>query len=176
MKPLRILFVAANPSIDRLYEVDRLTLGAIHRPQAIVAVPGGKGLSAARAAARLGGRVTAGGIVGGRSGDWIAAALDDRGVHARWVRSSGETRTCVSILDRSSGALTEVYEPGGPLDPDTWTAFERIVADELAGGDVGAIAPSGSLPPGAPSDGFGRLAAPSWTRRGLGSPREPRMP
>ncbi len=159
MKPLRILFVAANPSIDRLYEVDRLTLGAIHRPQAIVAVPGGKGLNAARAAARLGGRVTAVGIVGGRSGDWISAALDDRGVHARWVRSSGETRTCVSILDRSSGALTEVYEPGGPLDPDTWTAFERIVADELAGRDVGAIALSGSLPPGAPSDGFGRLAA-----------------
>jgi 1-phosphofructokinase family hexose kinase len=158
VRPLRILFVAANPSIDRLYEVDRLTPGAIHRPQAVVAVPGGKGLNAARAAAGLAGRVTAIGILAGRSGDWIESALVDGGVDARWVRSGGETRTCVSILDRSSGTMTEVYEPGGPLDPDTWTAFERAVADELERGDVGAMALSGSLPPGAPSDGFGRLA------------------
>jgi fructose-1-phosphate kinase PfkB-like protein len=27
----RILFVAANPSVDRLYEVERLAAGAIHR-------------------------------------------------------------------------------------------------------------------------------------------------
>jgi fructose-1-phosphate kinase PfkB-like protein len=33
------------------------------------------------------------------------------------------------------------------------------VADELGRGDVGALALSGSLPSGAPSDGFGRLAA-----------------
>jgi len=159
MTQARILFVAANPSIDRLYEVDRLTPGAIHRPRAVVAVPGGKGLNAARAAAALGGRVTAIGILAGRSGDWIEAALDVRAVAGRWVRSSGETRTCVSILDRSSGATTEVYERGEPLDPDTWTAFERVVAGELEQGDVAALALSGSLPPGAPSDGFGRLAA-----------------
>jgi tagatose 6-phosphate kinase len=155
----RILFVAANPSIDRLYEVQRLSPGTIHRPEALVAVPGGKGLNAARAAARLGGRVIAVGILAGRSGDWIEAALAAARVDARWVRSSGETRTCVSILDRSTGALTEIYEGGEPLARETWSAFERIVADELGRGDVGALALSGSLPVGAPSDGFGRLAA-----------------
>ena len=31
-----LLFVAANPSIDRLYEVDRLVAGEIHRPPAVV--------------------------------------------------------------------------------------------------------------------------------------------
>ena len=51
----RLLFVAANPSIDRLYELDRLTVGEIHRPASTTAVPGGKGLNAARAAAALGG-------------------------------------------------------------------------------------------------------------------------
>ena len=159
MSEPRILFVAANPSIDRLYEVETLTPGTIHRPEALVAVPGGKGLNAARAAARLGGRVMALGILAGRSGDWIETALAASSVAARWVRSSGETRTCVSILDRSTGALTEIYERGDPLDADAWAAFERIVADELGRGDVGALALSGSLPPGAPSDGFGRLAA-----------------
>jgi 1-phosphofructokinase family hexose kinase len=155
----RTVFVAANPSIDRLYEVDRLTPGAIHRPQATVAVAGGKGLNAARAGARLGGRVTAVGILAGRSGGWIAAAVADRGIDARWVRSGGETRTCVSILDRSSGLITEVYERGEPVDPDSWAALERIVAEELRRGDVAALALSGSLPPGAPPDGFRRMAA-----------------
>src|SRR5258706_9469820 len=170
MKPLRILFIAANPSIDRLYEVDRLTPGAIHRPRAVVAVPGGKGLNAGRAAARLGGQVTAIRILAGRSGDWIEAALADRGVDARWVRSRGETRTCVSILDRSTGAMTEIYERGEPLDSDTWMAFEQVVADELGRGDVGALAVSGSLPPGAPPDGFGRLAGLARTAAPAASP------
>jgi 1-phosphofructokinase family hexose kinase len=159
MNQARILFVAANPSIDRRYEVERLTQGTIHRPQALVAVPGGKGLNAARAAARLGGRVIAIGILAGRSGDWIESALAFGEVDARWVRATGETRTCVSILDRSTGGLTEVYERGEPLDPEFWAAFERVVADELGRADIGALALSGSLPPGAPSDGFGRLAA-----------------
>jgi len=159
VKPLRVVFVAANPSIDRLYEVDRLTVGSIHRPAALSSVPGGKGLNAARAAALLGGRVTVVGVLGGRSGDWIETALADRGVDARWARFAGETRTCVSILDRSTGAITEIYERGEPIDPAAWEGLERLVADELRRGDVGALALSGSLPPGAPSDGFGRIAA-----------------
>ena len=104
MTAARILFIAANPSIDRLYELDRLTVGAIHRPELVASVPGGKGLNAARAAALLGGRVTAVGIVGGRSGEWIREGLAARGIDARWIASGGETRTCVSILDRATGS------------------------------------------------------------------------
>jgi 1-phosphofructokinase family hexose kinase len=166
MRAPRILFVAANPSIDRFYEVDRLMPGAIHRPQAPVAVPGGKGLNAARAAARLGGRVTALGILAGRSGDWIEAAVAERGVDARWARSAGETRTCVSILDRSSGLVTEVYERGEPVDASAWSALEQHVAGELRRGDVVALGLSGSLPAGAPPDGFARIAALARTAAG----------
>jgi len=155
----RIVFVAANPSIDRLYEVDRLTIGAIHRPQAVAAVPGGKGLNAARAAARLGGRVAVVGIVAGRSGDWIREEIAARGIEASWATAAGQTRTCVSILDRSTGALTEVYEGGDPIGPATWQELEHLVRGELERGDVAAVALSGSLPPGAPADGFGRIAA-----------------
>jgi 1-phosphofructokinase family hexose kinase len=158
MTATRILFIAANPSIDRLYELDRVTVGAIHRPELVVAVPGGKGLNAARAAARLGGTVTVVGIVGGRAGDWIRDGIESRGIEARWATSMGETRTCVSILDRSTGAMTEIYERGEPVDAMAWEDLERLVAAELAAGDVGAVALSGSLPPGAPPDGFGRLA------------------
>jgi tagatose 6-phosphate kinase len=156
--PARLLFVAANPSIDRLYEVDRLVAGEIHRPRSMVAVPGGKGLNAARAAQALGGSVTAVGIVAGRAGDWIVEALAERGVDARMARSIGETRTCVSILDRSSGALTEVYERGAEVGAAVWAELESIVSVELARGDIAVVALSGSLPPGAPTDGYARIA------------------
>lgn len=154
----RILVVAANPSIDRLYEVDRLTDGAIHRPLAVVARAGGKGLNAARAAVALGARVTAVGIVAGRAGDWIVEQLDGLGIDAPMVRTRGETRTCISILDRSSGLLTELYERGDEIGPDAWDALEAGVAAELVRGDIGALTLSGSLPPGAPVDGFARIA------------------
>ncbi len=150
--------MAANASIDRLYEVDALALGSIHRPTVVVARPGGKGLNAARAAAALGARVTAVGIVGGRSGDWIVERLAELGVETGMVRSGGETRTCISILDHSTGSLTELYERGVEIDPDAWEALEGIVARELDRGDVGALAFSGSLPPGAPTDGYARIA------------------
>ena len=154
----RLLFVAANPSVDRLYEVDRLTEGEIHRPLTTVAVPGGKGLNAARAAATLGGSVTAVGIVAGRTGDWVGERLADLGLDVRLTRARGETRTCVSILDRSSGALTEIYERGDEIDPAAWDELEATVVGEMERGDVAAVGLSGSLPAGAPADGFGRIA------------------
>jgi 1-phosphofructokinase family hexose kinase len=156
--PGRLLFVAANPSVDRTYELDRLNVGEIHRPRSIVAVAGGKGLNAARAAATLGGSVTTVAIVGGRAGDWIGERLAQLGIDARLAHASGETRTCVSILDRSSGALTEIYERGDEIGPTAWERLEAIVRAELERGDVALVALSGSLPPGAPQEGYGRIA------------------
>ena len=154
----RIVFVAANPSIDRLHEVGKLTVGEIHRPNLVLAVPGGKGLNAARAALTLGGNVTAVGIVSGRAGDWIVEQLSAIGLDARMARSTGETRMCMSVLDRASGELTEIYERGEPIAADAWEELESTLARELDRGDVGAVALSGSLPLGAPADGFARVA------------------
>src|SRR5436190_1746841 len=142
----RLLFVAANPSIDRQYDLETLAPGRIHRPVSVMAVAGGKGLNAARAAVQLGGRVTVIGIVGGRAGDWIADELLAAGVDARLIRTAAETRTCITMLDRASGLTTEVYERGTPVEAAAWTALESAVADELGRGDVATVALSGSLP------------------------------
>ena len=153
----RIVFVAANASIDRLHEVDRIEIGGIHRPDRVVAVQGGKGLNAARAAAALGATATAVAIVGGRAGEWIADRLAAIGLEVSLVRTQSETRTCLSVLERSTGILTEFYEPGVSIEPGTWSRLEEAVARELSGGDVGAVTLSGSLPPGAPTDGYARI-------------------
>jgi len=154
---VRLLCIAPNPSIDRLVEVERLVPGSIHRPTSVRAVAGGKGLNVARAAASLGATVTAIGILAGHGGRWLAEALEVDGVTGRFVWTEGETRVCTSIAEAATGQLTEVYEAGPAVAAPAWTAFEAAVAEVLAAGPVDAVAISGSLPPGAPTDGHARL-------------------
>jgi 1-phosphofructokinase family hexose kinase len=147
-----ILCVAANPSIDRLFTVDKLVLGEIHRPAEFVQLPGGKGLNVARAAAELGGDAEAVALLGGHAGRWIAEELAAEGIrlHVAWA-AAAETRSSLSVAGALEG-LTEFYEHGFPVAPDDWAGFARLVA---------GLAPrarwmtlSGSLPSGAPDDGY----------------------
>jgi 1-phosphofructokinase family hexose kinase len=146
-----ILCVAANPSIDRLFAVDRFVPGAIHRPAEFVQVAGGKGLNVARAAARLGGDVRAAALLGGHAGRWIAEQLAAEGValEAAWARA--ETRSSLSVAGAREG-LTEFYEHGFPVSAEEWAGFAALVAG-LAG-EASWMTLSGSLPPGAPGDGY----------------------
>jgi 1-phosphofructokinase family hexose kinase len=152
-----IACVAPGPSIDRLFEVERLQAGAIHRPTRFVPVAGGKGLNAARAAAALGAEVRAVALLGGHSGRWIADDLGRLGVPlvATWCR--GETRSCLSVADGESASLTEFYEANAAVSPEEWDAFARAAEDAAASATWTTV--SGSLPPGAPDDGYERLAA-----------------
>jgi 1-phosphofructokinase family hexose kinase len=152
-----IVCVAPSPSIDRLFEVDRLRPGEIHRPGRFVRVPGGKGLNVARAAATLGAKVRAVALLGGHSGRWIADELDQIGLPlvASWFE--GETRTCLSVADAESGSLTEFYEANEAVSPEEWDAFAGAVQEAASSSAWTTI--SGSLPPGAPADGYQKLAA-----------------
>ena len=152
-----IACVAPSPSIDRLFEVDRLRPGAIHRPTRFVRVAGGKGLNAARAAAALGADVRAVALLGGPGGRWIADELNRIGVPLVAAACAGETRSCLSVADRESGSLTEFYEENADVSPEEWEAFERLALSAAESADWTTI--SGSLPPGAPADSYQRFAA-----------------
>ena len=108
-----ILCVAANPSIDRLFTVERLVPGSIHRPAEFAQVPGGKGLNVARAATALGGDVIAAALLGGHAGRWIAEQLEAEGVPLRAAWADAETRSSLSVAGAIEG-LTEFYEHGHP--------------------------------------------------------------
>jgi len=152
-----IACVAPSPSIDRLFEVDRLRTSEIHRPTGFVRVAGGKGLNAARAAAALGADVAAVALLGGWSGRWIADELERIGIPLVASPCTGETRSCLSVADRESGSLTEFYEESPAVTPEEWEGFVRVAHDAAGSADWTTI--SGSLPPGAPADGYERLSA-----------------
>jgi 1-phosphofructokinase family hexose kinase len=156
----RLLAIAPNPSIDQIVAVGRLVPGEIHRPEVLSVVPGGKGLNVARAAAVLGLPVVVVPILGGHAGAWILDGLVHAGVQVHPVWSDGETRRCVSILDRTTGALTELYEPGVRIGTATWEALEDTTRSALTEDPEGTVAVvSGSAPAGAPADGHRRLVA-----------------
>jgi 1-phosphofructokinase family hexose kinase len=163
----RLVCIVPNPSIDKTAEIERLQPGVIHRPTDVLAVPGGKGLNVARAAHALGVPVEAVLLLGGHAGRWIDAALRGLGLahHATWT--AGETRTCLSVLDRSTGELTEFYEPGAEISAADWARFRRAVRRSVvAGGDEALIALSGSFPPGSPADAAATLVEIGRAARG----------
>lgn len=147
-----ILCVAASPSVDKLFEVDRLAPGEIHRPLDFLQVPGGKGLNVARAISVLDESVVATGLLAGHVGEWIRQTLDAEGVEGRFAWTAGETRSSLSVADRQTRRLTEFYEAGGSITTDEWRELELIVAELVR--HASWLSLSGSLPPGVPERGY----------------------
>lgn len=150
-----ILCVAGNPAIDKLFEIDRVDVGEIHRPLEFVMRPGGKGLNVACAAGRLGSEVTVSGLLGGHAGKWIQEQLAAEPVSESFVWTGVETRSSLSVADRQTRSLTEFYEESPPIDVADW---DRLVGNvrELIG-RARWMTVSGTLPPGAPADGYGPM-------------------
>jgi tagatose 6-phosphate kinase len=152
-----IVCLAANPSIDKLFEIDRLVKGDIHRPQGFVQVAGGKGLNVARAAHALGGDVTAVALLRGHTGRWLEEQLAAEGVRGAYVWTHAENRSSLSVADRETGSLTEFYEHGAVAPEASWTELVHVASGAWAPG--GWLTISGSLPRGAPDDGYRDLVA-----------------
>jgi 1-phosphofructokinase family hexose kinase len=152
-----IVCVSGNPSVDKLFEVDDLLPGEIHRPQSFLALPGGKGLHVAQVSTALGGEAVATGILAGHTGRWVAETLAAEGVRATFAWGSGETRSSLSVADRATGRLTEFYEDGNPAQAEDWSALVEIVDGLVEGASWLALA--GSLPAAADIEGYPRLMA-----------------
>ena len=152
-----IVCLAANPSIDKLFEIDRLVKGDIHRPLGLVQAAGGKGLNVARAAHALGADVIAVALLRGHAGKWLEEQLSAEGVPGAFVWAHGESRSSLSVADRETGSLTEFYEHGAVVPAAAWTELMQVASETWPLG--GWLTISGSLPRGAPDDGYRDLVA-----------------
>jgi 1-phosphofructokinase family hexose kinase len=153
-----IAFIAGHPSVDRLYEVDHIRSGSIHRPALVRVVPGGKGLNAARAARRLGEKPHVLAILAGHAGRWIADALRAEDVQGTFVWSPGETRTSVSVASSGgpAGSVTGFYEPSEPIPAGSWSELESVGEEVIHHADLVCL--SGGVIAGAPVDCYRRIA------------------
>jgi fructose-1-phosphate kinase PfkB-like protein len=156
-----IVALAANPSIDKLFEIERLVRGDIHRPLGFVQTAGGKGLNVARAANALGADVAAVALLRGHTGRWLAEQLAAEGVATVAVWTHGENRSSLSVADRETRGLTEFYEHGSEVPSSAWTELGHVAVSTWVPG--GWLTISGSMPQGAPDDGYRDLVAEART-------------
>ena len=147
--------VTLNLALDVTYEVGELIVGASHRVAAVRQRAGGKGVNVARVADVLGYPVLALGFAGGRTGEVVAADLDESGLNSLLTPIRGETRRSVAVVDTSAGDATVFNEAGPRVSEDEW----RALCDRMPWSSLGVLACSGSLPPGLPDHAYAELTA-----------------
>lgn len=150
-----ILCVNLNAAIDKTIVVDHFELGQIHRPKSVLSLAGGKGCNVARVLHTLGEEAVVTGWLGGYAGQYIEAQLQHEGVRTAFVQTAVESRTCTSVVDASTNAITEIYESGVPVQPEEVEMLLAVIAERLP--ESRLLVLSGSLPPGAPRNIYAQL-------------------
>jgi 1-phosphofructokinase family hexose kinase len=153
----RVLVATPNIAVDRTVRLPELRPGQVLRPHRAMVTAGGKGLNVGRAAHALGGAEATLVSFRGRSD---AAHVDQlfgvEPVRFVGVDVPGEARVATIYLE-DSGRVTVLNEPGPQLTGADWSRYEDAISAELANGTHRTLVCSGSLPPGAPEDAYGRL-------------------
>lgn len=152
-----IVTVTPNPSVDRALDLDHLAVGEVNRAHATHVHAGGKGINVSRALVAHGRPTRAVLPAGGTDGELLVRLLSEQGVPARAVPVAGETRSNITLVERT-GVTTKVNAPGPALGPDDVTGLLLAVEAELAAG-ARLVVGAGSLPADAGTDFFVRLAA-----------------
>ena len=150
-----LLCITPAPAIDRTARVERITHDEVLRPLELHALPGGKGVNAARAAVALGGRVITTGIAGGHAGRWIVESLASEGLEPHWSFAKAEARTAYVVVDEEGHSVL-VYERPAVATPDEYAAFLRLLGEQLLP-RVGMAVVAGSIPAGLDTTGHGAI-------------------
>ena len=117
--------------------------------------PGGKGLNVSRVVRELGGRTLAIATAGGRTGAELRERVAAAEISVRFVPILGETRTNLEINPRGENRSLRFNFPGPRISDRELRAVFQTVRRSLPKSSFFVL--SGSLPPGVPSDVYGRL-------------------
>lgn len=141
-----VLTVTLNPCVDKTVFLDRMRAGRFNLGAACSVVAGGKGLNAARMAAKLGEPATALTFLGGHSGGLAADLVGqrDHGVTLAAVWIAADTRTITTVYERARGRATAFVEPNAQVSAEEAAALLARYRELLPAASVVVL--SGSSP------------------------------
>jgi 1-phosphofructokinase family hexose kinase len=145
-----VFCLGLNPAVQRTLVFDAVTTGEVNRAVEQHVSAAGKSVNTAAALERLGTHACVAAFNGGMGGRVVADLLRAQGIENGLTPIAGETRTCVTMLDRRTGAVTELVEEGPAVTESERCAFVREGVRRAARCRLLAI--SGTLPPGTPDD------------------------
>jgi fructose-1-phosphate kinase PfkB-like protein len=150
-----VLIATPNLCLDRTQLVPELVLGGVMRARSVEVTAGGKGVNIARVARAHHQRATVVGLVADRDRERLLRLLAEEGADVVDVPMPGDTRNAIIMIEQPGGRTTIVNEQGSTIDATIWRRYQNAIEASLPGHRT--LACSGSLPPGAPEDGYGQL-------------------
>ena len=152
-----ILCLGTTPTMQRTLLFDRVEIDGVNRATEVREYASGKSVNVAKVLRTLGHNPTATGFVGGGRGVVLREHLDLAGIAHDFVEVLGATRLCTTVIDRTTGAVTELVQEPEPVEADKWRLLEQKLEALLPQADTWVF--SGSFAPGAPADFYTRWLA-----------------
>ncbi|MCA9052287.1 MAG: bifunctional hydroxymethylpyrimidine kinase/phosphomethylpyrimidine kinase [Planctomycetaceae bacterium] len=152
-----ILAAGLTPAWQQILTFDQVEIGEVNRAKQVQHCASGKVLNVGRACHALGASTVTLSPAGGVIGDAMAAEFQRDGLTARWIRTSGPTRTCTTLVDSSSGVVTELVENSARLSEGELEAFLQAYRPLAVDAEVTVL--SGSLPPHTPVNFYSQLTS-----------------
>jgi 6-phosphofructokinase 2 len=153
----RIVTLTMNPAIDKSTTVNNVVPERKLRCQAPGFEPGGGGINVSRAIMKLGGTSLVLYAAGGLQGDVLEHLLELEGLDHYRIKTEGWTRENLTVYEKTSGQQFRFGMPGPTMKEEEWESCLRELGK--ANPTPAFVVASGSLPPGAPKDFYGRVAA-----------------
>ena len=152
-----ITTICLNPCFDKTAEIDAIQFGQVNRLRNVRMDLGGKGLNVAIVAKRLGQETECLGIMGEIGSKDFIAMMDREGLQHHFLTIPGRIRTNVKICSRDGTGVTELNEPGTPVDEEQLGQFMDMARQRTEKSDMVVL--TGSLPPGCPTDTYRDMMA-----------------
>ena len=143
-----ITTICLNPCFDKTVNVDTLQPGQVNRIRDARVDLGGKGINVAVVAKRLGLDVQCIGTMGEGGAAELTGMMDREGLKHRFLTVPGHVRTNMKVCSLDGQGVTELNEPGTPLDAEAMKRFTEIAVETTRDSEM--IVLTGSLPPGCP--------------------------
>lgn len=140
-----IVTVTLNPAIDQTLVLPKFVAGDTLRVKSSRFDPGGKGINVSRVIRELGGESIAMGFAPGGLGRYLEQTLESQGIICDFIRTPGEMRTNITILDESKHLNTIISEPGPETPVEAVEELKQRLRRILREGDWLVVA--GSIPP-----------------------------
>lgn len=145
---MKILCIGTTPAAQRVMVFRKLTLDAVNRAATTFDGAAGKSVNVAKVLKVLGEQALATGFLGGDRGEFLRAALVEKGIRSDFVTVSARTRQCVTVIDESAGTQTELVEESQPVEPAAFERLMTIVRRRIA--ECRAVVMSGTIVTGGP--------------------------
>ncbi|OYV78607.1 MAG: hypothetical protein B7Z73_19530, partial [Planctomycetia bacterium 21-64-5] len=144
-----IISLGLSPAWQQILRFDALRIGEVNRAAEARWCSSGKVFNVGIALSQLGVACRLVSPVGRNVHDHVEAELRELGVESKLIVCDEPTRVCTTLIDSSSGTVTELVENARPLAASVHDRVAVQYAAEVVAAD--AVVMTGSLPAGTPT-------------------------